>query len=206
MGIEWSVRFDVWDERAKLQYDVVEVKINPKTLCGIYDYITAATIKDLNGAIEIFDNISKSISPLLGTFRNYGLKRIDYCVNFSVNELAPGCTSEQIMNLIKRSNVPPGFKEYMEYDKKSHRKKPMDDSFYLMNKSVSINCYRKAAELQQRVEKTNKGNPLYGRYSLSSKIFSAPLITSPAANSAERISRTVSRTFFIGTASLSVYS
>ncbi len=160
MGIEWSVRFNVWNERAKLPYDVVEVKINPKTLCGIYDYITAATIKDLNGAIEIFDNISESISPLLGTFRNYELKRIDYCANFSVNELAPGCTSEQIMDLIKRSNVPPSFNEYMEYDKISHRKKPMDDSFYLMNKSVSINCYRKAAELQQRVEKANNSTSM----------------------------------------------
>lgn len=156
IGVEWLVRFNVWDERIRLQYDAVEVKINPKTLCGIYDYITAATIRDFYRAIENFDNISESISPLLGSFRDYRLKRIDYCVNFSVNELAPECTSEQIIDLIKRSDIPSAFTEYTEYDEISHRKKPKSDSFYLMCQSVHINCYRKVAELQQRAEIGNR--------------------------------------------------
>lgn len=153
LGIEWLIRPNIWDERSKMCITLIDVKVNPKFLSGIHDYITAATYDDMEAAITNFDSISKSISPLLGTFKNYKLKRIDYCVNFSVNELAPGTTSEQIMNLIQRGDVPRSYREFEEYDEKSHRMKSKPNSFYLVNKSITINCYRKEAELQDRVRK-----------------------------------------------------
>lgn len=152
-GIEWLIQPNIWDERCKMFFTLINVKINPKILSGIHDYITAATYDDMDAAITTFNSISKSISPILDTFEHYKLKRIDYCVNFSVNELAPECTSEQIMNLIQRGNVPRSYREHMVYDKTSHRCKPLPGSFYLVNKSVTINCYRKIVEVQARVER-----------------------------------------------------
>lgn len=48
-----------------------------------------------------------------------------------MNELAPECTSKQIMDLIRRGDIPPYYEEQMEYDNKSHRMKARPDCFYL---------------------------------------------------------------------------
>lgn len=132
---------------------LVEVTVNPKILGGIHDYINAAIEDDIGIAAVKFDRISRSISPVLRTFEHYQIKRIDYCINFSLNELAPWCTSEQIMKLIRRGDVPPYFKEWTEYDRTSHRMKNKPDSFYLICKSANINCYRKQVELRERNQK-----------------------------------------------------
>lgn len=150
-GIKWVLRFDRRSESYK-EY-IIEVTINPKILGGIHDYINAATISDMDATIVNFNLISQSISPVLRTFEHYRFKRIDYCVNFSLNELAPECTSEQVMKLIRRGDVPPHFKELVEYDSTSHRMKSKPDSFYLMCKSATINCYGKQVELLRRNQK-----------------------------------------------------
>lgn len=150
-GIKWEIRSDSQKDTYK-EY-IVGVIINPKILGGIQDYITAATYNDIDAAINNFNSISKSISPVLGTFEQYTLKRVDYCINFSLNELAPGCSYEQVINLIKRSDIPPHFDLWTEYDPVSHRMKCKYGSFYLMNGSVCINCYSKYIELQDRRKK-----------------------------------------------------
>lgn len=150
-GIKWSLRFDRLSESYK-EY-IVEATINPKILGSIYDYINAATEDDMDAAAINFNRISRSISPVLRTFEHYRIKRIDYCVNLSLNELAPGCTSDQIMKLIRRGDVPPHFKEWAEFDSTSHRMKSKPDSFYLICKSANINCYGKQVELRERNQK-----------------------------------------------------
>ena len=150
-GIKWVIRSDMLHAQLKSTLDLIEVTINPKFLSGIQDYITAATYDDMDAAVATFDRISTNISPVLGTFADYDLKRIDYCINFSVSELAPDCTSDQIMNLIRRGDIPPSYKEYKQYDKISHRTRASPNSFYLVNKSVTINCYRKGTEIQKRM-------------------------------------------------------
>lgn len=152
-GIGWLIRSDVWMDRFKTAVDIVEVTINPKILGGIYDYITAATYDDMEAAIANFNRISESISPGLGRFEQYSLKRIDYCVNFALNELAPGCTCDQMVKLIKQSNIPPYYKEWMKYDTTSHRAKTKPGSFYLTNGSVHINCYSKYMKYQEQSQK-----------------------------------------------------
>lgn len=152
-GIKWLVRYNVWMNGFEVFFDVVNVTINPKILGGIHDYITAATYSDMKTAISNFNLISKEISPLLNTFDCYSLKRIDYCVNFCLNELVPGCSHEQIMKLIKRSDIPPHYKEWTEYDDVSHRKKSRAGSFYLINQSVNINCYSKYMKFQEQSQK-----------------------------------------------------
>lgn len=150
-GMDWTIKRSDWSVDFK-QY-VVETKINPKILGGVQDYITAATYDDMEAAISQFNIEAKMISPLLGNFNMYTLKRIDYCVNFDLEELAPGCSPEQIMSLIKRGDIPTHYKEFVEYDNVSHRTKSKPDSFYLMSKSANINCYSKYIELQGRSSK-----------------------------------------------------
>jgi len=157
-GIKWTIRAE--QHREEFKAYIVEATINPKILGGIRDYITAATYDDMDAAIANFNSISQSISPLLRMFEDYSLKRIDYCINLSVNELAPGCNPEQIMNLIKRSDIPPHYREWMKYDETAHRMKSRPSSFYLMNQSVTINCYSKYMKFQeQSVENVKRGYP-----------------------------------------------
>lgn len=152
-GIEWLIRYEVYLQNLRITVNIVEVTINPKILGGSHDYITAATYDDMEAAIANFNRISSSISPGLGRFEQYSLKRIDYCVNFALNELAPGCTYDQMMKLIKQSDIPPRYEEWKKYDDTSHRMKSRPGSFYLTNGSVHINCYSKYMKYQDQSQK-----------------------------------------------------
>lgn len=156
MGIQWLIRPYVYLENYRTTIDIIDVTINPKILGGVHDYITAATYDDMDAAITNFNSISQRISPLLRTFKDYSLKRIDYCINFALSEFVPECSPEQMMNLIKRSDIPPHYKEWMKYDETAHRMKSPPSSFYLVNKSVTINCYSKYMKLQEQSEENIK--------------------------------------------------
>ena len=137
---------------------IIEAKINPKFLAGITDYLTAATYGDMNIAIVNFNDESKKISSLLGTFNDYRIKRVDYCINICLSDFIHTSDFQQVINLIKRSDIPPHYEEWMEYDKTSHRMKSKPESFYLCSKSVNINCYSKYLQLQNRSqENVEKG-------------------------------------------------
>lgn len=162
-GIEWKIR-RAGLERNKLCVDVVDVKINPKILSGVTDYITAAKFDDMERAISQFNTISKTISPLLGTFDEYSITRVDYCVNLYLPELydqhEKSCTDAQIMKLIKKSNIPPNYEEWMEYDTSEHRKKSRPSSFYLTCNSARLNCYSKFMQLKNQSDgNMKKGYP-----------------------------------------------
>ncbi|MCH5250557.1 MAG: hypothetical protein J1E98_11515 [Lachnospiraceae bacterium] len=148
-GIKWSIRCNTNIDSFRSYF--VEATINAKILGGITDYITAATYDDMEMVIKNFNLESERISPLLKNFDYYSIKRIDYCINFSINELLPKCSPEQVMTLIKRGNIPPHYKEWKKYDTTSHRMKSESSSLYLINSSVNINCYMKHVELQERL-------------------------------------------------------
>lgn len=160
VGIGWVIRSDIWLDQIKLFVDVVEVTINPKILGNVPSYITAATYGDMEAAIATFNFLSANISPSLCTFEDYSLTRIDYCVNFSLNELVPGCTHEQMINLIRRADIPHHYRRWAEYDPTSHRMKSPPGSFYLMNNSVHINCYSKYIKYEDQSRKNmERGRP-----------------------------------------------
>lgn len=160
MGIKWEICRDVWINGAEMFFDIINVTINPKILADTQDYITATTYQDMKVAVANFNHIIATISPLLENFDCYKLKRIDYCINFDLSELAPDCSPELIMNLIRRSSIPTHYKEWTEYDTISHRRKSRPSSFYLVSKSVIINCYSKYMQLQERSRKNeDKGYP-----------------------------------------------
>lgn len=154
-GIKWQIRCNTWGQGSTSYF--VEATINPKILGGIHDYTTAATYDDMEATITNFNLESSRISSILKDFNYYKLTRIDYCVNFDLNELAPGCDPELMMNLIKRENIPSHYKEWTEYDDTAHRNKSRPGSFYLKNLSVNINCYSKYMQLQERSRK-NESN------------------------------------------------
>ena len=154
-GIHWHIYSD--DRSLGMVY-IIEAKINPKFLAGITDYLTAATYGDMNIAIVNFNDESKKISSLLGTFNDYRIKRVDYCINICLSDFIHTSDFQQVINLIKRSDIPPHYEEWMEYDKTSHRMKSKPESFYLCSKSVNINCYSKYLQLQNRSqENVEKG-------------------------------------------------
>lgn len=150
-GITWNLRFS-----GITHAPFVHVQINPKFLAGFTDYITAANIDDINMAATRFNTISRSISPVLKTFKEYHITRVDYCINFALDELIPGCSVEQMMNLIKQSNVPFRFKERGSYDEISHRFKTKPSSFYLTTGSVNLNCYSKYMKLVEQQEQNKE--------------------------------------------------
>ncbi len=135
----------------------------------------------MESAITNFNRISQRISPLLGTFDQYSIKRIDYCVNFALNELAPGCTAEKMIRLIKRADIPPSYKEWMKYDDTAHRIKSRPSSFYLVNNSVHINCYSKYMKLKEQNQKNMQNG--YPTVSLRTQIFSEPFSISEITES-----------------------
>lgn len=153
-GIRWCIR--VSKKPSNYSEVIVEATINPKILAGITDPLSAATYSDMNIAIANFNFISKEASPLLGTFEDYEIKRIDYCINICLSDFNPTYDPEQIMNLIKRSDIPPHYEEWMEYDKTSHRMKSRPESFYLCSKSVNINYYSKYLQLQNRSQENEE--------------------------------------------------
>ena len=150
LGIKWCIRAS--EQPSGYTSYIVEATINPKILAGIIDYLTAATYDDMNVAIVNFNHESNKISSLLGRFNDYKIKRVDYCINICLDDFIPTYDPELIMNLIKRSDIPPHYKEWTEYDDTSHRKKSRPESFYLCSKSANINYYSKYLQLLNRSE------------------------------------------------------
>lgn len=151
-GIRWHIFSDCYHHMGY----IIDVIINPHTLSNIHDYITAATYRDMDIAIMCFNIEMEKISPLLKTFYDYNIKRIDYCINFYLKELAPKCSQEQIINLLKRGDIPPSYQEWTKYDEKSRRYKHKPESFYLYNSSVTINCYSKYMQLINKSKERQK--------------------------------------------------
>jgi hypothetical protein len=155
-GLRWEMRSSESSPayiKSKMDEDKpcsIKAKITPKVLNGENDYLNAATEDCLVDVKISFNTEAEKISPLLEKYNSYAYSRIDYCFNGDTQELNTGCTTEQMMKLIKRSNIPNSFNERMKYDKNSHREKPDKHCFYLKSNSVVINCYCKGKQLEKQ--------------------------------------------------------
>ena len=152
-GITWIIRSAI--QNNSINYFFIEAKINPKMLINKHDYIIVATYDDMDTVIKNFNLEASKISDLLENFDCYAITRIDYCINFDLDELTDKCSPELLIELIKRGNIPHSYTEWEIYDKTAHRKKSQPGSFYLINNSVIINCYSKYMQLLDR-SKRNK--------------------------------------------------
>jgi hypothetical protein len=156
IGIEWVLKFDsrspsrgvrgIHDEPRPCS---IKATINPKILAGIRDYVTAADESYLDNVRENFDREVERISPLIGRFDRFLLNRVDYCVNFDLDELGIECSPDDMMKLMKRGYQPSNLEERVEYSVTSRRKLP-GDNLYLENKSITVNCYGKHSELMDK--------------------------------------------------------
>jgi len=126
----------------------IKATINPQILLGKKDYLSASTSEYLNDVEALFDAEAKKISSVLREYRHYLINRPDYCINFDLEELGISCTSEQMIDLIKRGDIPHHYSERTEYSDTSKRRISNKDSFYLESKSVTVNCYRKHKQLK----------------------------------------------------------
>jgi len=126
----------------------VRATINPKTLGGVKDYLTAANADSLDLAEKNYDSKAADISPILGKFEQYNLNRIDYCFNFDPIELGMGCSAEELFTLIKKGDIPSYFTLITRPCRKLKRRKPYKNNFKLKSKSVTINCYLKFTQLK----------------------------------------------------------
>lgn len=158
-GLSWTLRYcrqspDYMRPRAPGGFPEedpccsIKARINPKILLGLDDYIAAADWTYLKDLISVFNWEAKKLSPILREFRSYSLNRIDYCINFDLDDLRIDSCPMDYMALIQQADVPNHFGEYKEYRGTAHRKKPGLNSFYLTNNSVRINCYWKYHQLQ----------------------------------------------------------
>lgn len=143
-GIRWKLSSRIIQNASGqcLSKRMIEAIINPRTLLE-NNYIAAATEADLNDVEAIFDERANEISELLGCFKNYTINRVDYCMNIDLEELDFPCTTQQLMQLIKKGNIPPYFSERKEYSATGHRYVTDSNSFYLISSAVIINFYLK---------------------------------------------------------------
>jgi hypothetical protein len=149
-GLCWFLKFNN-HSRYFSEY-IVEARINPKIFAGLKDYIAASDESFINSVVKRFDVEAAKISPILRIINFYKLNRIDFCVNFDLNEMGIKCTPEQMIRLIKHGDCPPHFKIWKYYDTISHRTKTGKYSHYLKSGSVNINCYYKYKQLKEVYE------------------------------------------------------
>ena len=155
-GIRWVLKFDNKSShtngRNRFEEDrpcSIRAIINPKIITGIIDYVTAADESYLDKMITRFNEEARNISPSLRTFESYYLNRVDYCINFDLEELGIGCTPEKMMKLLKRANIPSTLDEWGEYKGNCH-KRLSGKNLYLKNNSITVNCYGKGDELEEK--------------------------------------------------------
>lgn len=139
-GIRWRLLSS--EASNGFSWQGIAVIVNPKALIE-GDYITAAQESDIDVVGKKFNDEAKRISSVLLKFGWCSLSRADFCLNIDLKELGIPCTPEMMIALIKQGNIPKHYKERRWYDESLHRKVADKNSFYLENKSMTINYYWK---------------------------------------------------------------
>ena len=145
-GVSWTLKFCNYSSNYRFTY-IIEARVNPKILIGTNDYITASSEGDFEQLQLCYNNLVKSISAEIPLFSEYTICRIDYCINADIKEMGYDCTAEELMELLKRSDVPYPLKKSQQYCHTSRRLKDYVNSFNLECNSYNINCYYKHYQL-----------------------------------------------------------
>jgi hypothetical protein len=148
-GIRWVLHSTKVSH--ELTIYVIMAIITPKVLIES-NYIAVANVRDLEQVEDLFNKEAEKISPILNKFGFCSMNRADPSLTIDLEELKYPCSSEQLMILIKRGDIPKHFVERMEYkdNDKSHRKKADKYSHYLENDSVVINYYWKYPQINEK--------------------------------------------------------
>ncbi|KOR90569.1 hypothetical protein AM231_16530 [Paenibacillus solani] len=140
--------------------------MNPMRLLDENDYLQLASMENSKAIYAAFKRAFEPIKKKFESKRRnrnfkfnlhlldaYSFKRVDFAVNIYTEHI------KLYMKLIKRSNVPNGFQQFVTYKESSKRWEPPEHSFYLFRKSKSgskssrvtlnIQCYDKGEQLKE---------------------------------------------------------
>ena len=123
----------------KYKHDYLNITIilNPIKLIS-KNKLSVLTEDELDQVYSSFNELKNKIFTGLPSLEYWDINRVDYAVNINTDYV------KEYIKLFQRSDKPGGFKE--TYCIKSHRRKQLDGSFYLYNKSTAINFYDKENE------------------------------------------------------------
>lgn len=141
-GITWVLKSYSYQKDLKdVWLHFIEAKINPKILAGTPN---STSTEDYIKILEkSFGENAKEFSeiPSFHCLANYNLIEIDYCIDFDLRKLGIECSPELLIELIRQSNPPPYYGEWVHCDEISHKEIGSDYGLCLKCKSVDINCY-----------------------------------------------------------------
>ena len=129
------------DERYSHDYLSITIILNPSKLINKGDEYTIKE-SDLEEIKTAFKSVLNKIHIGLPSLENWEVSRIDYAINIKTRYV------KEYIKLFQRGDKPKGFKEL--YCTKSRRRKQLEGSFYLFNKSVAINFYDKEDQLSKK--------------------------------------------------------
>ena len=145
-GVSWALKFCNYSPKYRFMY-IIEARINPKILTGTGDHSFASSEKDFEVLQISYNKLVKSISDKIPLFPSYVLRRVDYCINADIEEMGYPCTAEEMMELIKRCDVPLSLNKGQEYSETGRRLKDYVNGFSLQCASYNVNCYYKHFQL-----------------------------------------------------------
>lgn len=122
------------DERYSHDYLSITIILNPSKLINKGDEYTIKK-SDLEEIKATFESVKNKIHIGLPSLDNWEVNRIDYAINIKTRHV------KEYIKVFQKGDKPKGFKEL--YCKKAKRRKQLEGSFYLFNKSVAINFYDK---------------------------------------------------------------
>ncbi len=129
------------DKRYKNDYLNITIILNPIKLVN-KDKLEVIKEEDLELVYKGFKEVKNRIFIGLPSLEYWNINRVDYAVNIFMEHV------KEYIKLFQRADKPSIFNEL--YSTEAHRRKQLDGSFYLYNKSTIINFYDKENELMKK--------------------------------------------------------
>lgn len=126
------------DKKYKHHYLNITIVLNPIKLIN-KNKLEVIKEDDLENIYKKFKEVKNKIFIGLPSLENWVINRVDYAINIHTEHV------KEYIRLFQRGDKPSNFKEL--YCTKAHRRKQLEGSFYLYNKSIAINFYDKEDEL-----------------------------------------------------------
>ena len=140
------------DKRYKHDYLNITIILNPIRLIN-KNKLEVIKEDDLEQIYKRFKEVKNKIFIGLPSLENWEINRVDYATNIHTEYV------KEYIKLFQRADKPSSFKEI--YCTKSHRRKQLEGSFYLYNKSIAINFYDNLLWLEVQCNKSKTNNIKY---------------------------------------------
>ena len=129
------------DKKYKNDYLNITIILNPIRLIN-KNKLEVIKEDDLGLVYKRFKEVKNKIFSGLPALEHWDINRVDYAINIYTEHV------KEYIKLFQRADKPSNFNEL--YCTEAHRRKQLEGSFYLCNKSVIINFYDKEDELMKK--------------------------------------------------------